>query len=507
MKTNKRRMEGFSLYQPQRQSPKAVALILLKYLLVIVRQVWPILLIVLINPTSDKGKYITAIVMAVAFISLVYSLIAYSRFYFFLQDNELCVRSGVFRKTVINVPFDRIQSVDFKRNVVHQFLNVVSVQVDTAGSKGSELELDAIDIERAEALRNIILAYKKAKTVTVAVVSDPVPPIPVAEEKPELILSLSPKDLIKIGISENHLRTAGIIFAFFLGLADDLDQLLGWDIYGQLENTTTAMSLVGILATLIAIPLFIGISFMITLIRTVLRYYGLKFWREGQRFKVVSGLVTRNEKSIQQSKIQVIRWMTSPLKQIFGIFQMNIYQATNYDSQQDRSLAIPGCYQRQVDQTLDVIMPGFRHAAFTSHRMHPRIVVVMVVVVGFIPAVLFGLMAWYNEGTMQWLLTLVFPLAVWMGFLYQKKRRFKVHPDFILSAGGIFGHSHKLIETYKVQSVHITSSPMQRWRSLATLHIYTAGGDLTFPYLNIDIARQARDYILYRVERDHKPWM
>ena len=49
---------------------------------------------------------------------------------------------------MLNVPFDRIQSVDFKRNIVHQFLNVVSVQVDTAGSKGSELELDAIEQEK-----------------------------------------------------------------------------------------------------------------------------------------------------------------------------------------------------------------------------------------------------------------------------------------------------------------------------------------------------------------------
>ena len=249
-----------NLYQPQRQSPKAVILILLKYIRIIVRQMWPILLIVLINPTSGKGIIITIIALGIAFISLIYSLVAYTRYYFFIQNNELCVRSGVFRKIVLNVPFDRIQSVDFKRNLVHQFLNVVSVQVDTAGSKGSELELDAIELERAEELREIVLAYKRERHVTTIDHADPIPPIPVVQEAPELILSLSPKDLIKIGISENHLRTAAIIFAFFLGLADDLDQLLGWDIYGQLENTTTAMSIFGLVATLLAIPLFIGIS-------------------------------------------------------------------------------------------------------------------------------------------------------------------------------------------------------------------------------------------------------
>lgn len=492
---------------PQRQSPKAVLLILLKYFRIIVRQLWPILLVILINPTHGKGMIITSIALAIVVISLIYSIVAYTRFYFFIENNELCVRSGVFRKTVLNVPFDRIQSVDFKQNLVHQFLDVVSVQVDTAGSKGSELELDAIELERAENLREIILAYKQTRSALNHTSEGSIPPIPALKETPELILSLSSNDLIKIGVSENHIRTAAIIFAFFLGLADDLDQLLGWDVYGQLENTTTAMSLFGLLATLIAIPFFIIISFTITLIRTVLKYYGLKFWREGNSFKVVSGLFTRNEKSIQQSKIQVIRWVTSPLKKLFGIYQLNIYQAANVDQNQNKSLAIPGCYQQQVDHTLDTIVPEFKHAIFTSHSMHPAIVRLMVFVFGFIPAVLFGMMAWINEGMMQWLLTLVFPLAIWMGRQYQRKRRLKIHPDYLVSEGGIFGKSYKLMEIYKIQSVHIHSSPMQRRRGLTSLHVYTAGGDISFPYLNANVARQARDYILYRVEKEHTSWM
>ena len=495
-----------TLYHPQRQSPKAIVLILLKYLRIIVRQIWPILLVVLINPTSDKGKYITIIVLGVAFISLIYALVAYTRFYFFIENNELCVRSGVFRKTVLNVPFDRIQSVDFKRNVVHQVLNVVSVQVDTAGSKGSEIELDAIDFQRAEELRDLVLAFKRSGAMRRSETAD-VMQQAIVQEPQSLILALSPKDLIKIGISENHLRTAAIIFAFFIGLADNLDQFLGVDVYGELEYRTASLSLLGILAALLAIQLFIGVSFLITLVRTILKYYGLKFWQEGKRFKVVSGLLTRNEKTIQQSKIQVIRWVTSPLKRLFGIYQVNMYQAANFEQQQDKSLVIPGCYQQQVDHTLDAVVPGFRDAVFTSHKMHVRIVILMVFFFGFIPAVLFGLMAYFNDGVLQWLLTLVFPLAIFMGYQYQRKRRMRIHPDFLLSAGGIIGHANKLIEIYKVQCVNITSSPMQRWRGLATLHVYTAGGDMTFAYLNHVIATQARDYIMYRVERERKSWM
>ena len=62
-------MEEISnLHHPQRQSPKAVILILLKYMRIIVRQMWPILLIVLINPTSGKGIIITSIALGIALI-------------------------------------------------------------------------------------------------------------------------------------------------------------------------------------------------------------------------------------------------------------------------------------------------------------------------------------------------------------------------------------------------------------------------------------------------------
>lgn len=500
-------MDPTYFHTPRRQSPRAIVLILLKYARILIWQLWPILLVVLINPRSGGGLVVVSLAVGLLILSAIYSLIAYTRYFFFIQHNELCVRSGVFRKKITNVPFDRIQSVDFKRNLVHQILNVVAIQIDTAGAKGSELELDAIRLPEAEALRDTILAYKRARRIEMANLGNDARDVTDVPEPPERILALSPVDLIKVGSSQNHFRTAAIIFAFFIGLADDLDQLIGWDVYNELEQTTTAMKLFGILAALLAIPFFIGISFFITLVRTVIRYYGLTFWREGQRFKVISGLFTRNEKTIQQSKIQLIRWATTPLKQLFGMYQLNIYQAAGVQEGRDRSLVIPGCYQAQLDQTLDAIVPGFRKASFAVHGIHPMYVWIMVVLFGFLPALAFGLLAWWNQAFFQWLLVLVFPLAIWMGILYQGKRKLKVHPEFLLSEGGIFGRTSKLVEIFKIQSVALTTSPRQRRLGVMTLHLRTAGGHVTIPYLEARTAREVRDYILYKTEVDHRRWM
>src|SRR5690606_16954928 len=361
-----------SLYTPQRQSPVAILLILLRHLRIIARQIWPVFLVLVLREDGGRNIKFLSVLILIGVLSFLYAVWDYTRYYFFVENNELCVRSGIFRRKKLNVPFDRIQSVDFKQNLVHQLLNVVRVQVDTAGSKGSELELDAIDPKRANALREMVMDYKrslkKTNEASTEIEGEITPEVPAFQETSELLLSLSPYDLIKVGISRNHLRSAAIIFAFLISLADDLDQVMGWNIFNGIGETTSAMSVFGLLLFLLAIPFFIVLSFIITLVGMVLKYYDLKFWRTGPSFKVVAGLLTRTEKTIQKSKIQIMQWDTSPLKKLFGLFQFTIFQATP-DVRQNKSLFIPGCYQPQLDQTLDVIVPGFRDADFSTHKM------------------------------------------------------------------------------------------------------------------------------------------
>ena len=59
--------------------------------------------------------------------------------------------------------------------------------------------------------------------------------IPTKERK-TLILELVPMDLLKIGVSQNHLRTAGIITAFFWSFIDDIEQAFNWKFMDAVEQ-------------------------------------------------------------------------------------------------------------------------------------------------------------------------------------------------------------------------------------------------------------------------------
>ena len=191
----------------------------------LVRQLWVLILVVFFNPKKQVFGGFTWLFIGMALLGALISVISYFNFYFYIKDGELVLEKGVLRKTKINVPLDRIQTINFKQGILHQTLNVVAVEIDTAGSAGQEFSLQAIRKEQAEALRSYVEANNSKATV-LETGDDEGHAAPKATTEGLLLFRLKPADLLKIGLSQNHLRTAGIIMAFTYGFIDDVANAL-----------------------------------------------------------------------------------------------------------------------------------------------------------------------------------------------------------------------------------------------------------------------------------------
>jgi putative membrane protein len=494
-------MKKNSLFEPQRQSIFAIILILLKLIRVLVRQVWPIALILVVNRGDNLRLWLVLIVAAIGIFSLIGSVISYLKFTYFIKDDQLHITKGLLRRTNTDLPFERIQTVDFEQNVIHQIFNVVRVNVDSAGSKGSEVSFDALDMEQARALRDFILAQKASQKTTE--ITDEIR----HEKAEELILHLSPGDLVKIGISQNHLRTAAIIFGAMWALLDNINQAFDTDIVELASNQAEMLVTGSIILVLIAIPVFLIISFLYTLVRTVLRYYDLRFTKTESGFKLVSGLLTKKEKSAQKNKIQIIAWSTNPVRKLFKMYNLNLYQASSIDVIGGKAISVPGCYKPHVDKTLESVFPGVSDVVYETHGIHPLARFRFILFAGLFPCLVFTVVALVTNNYSLFWAWLYFPLSVVMGQLYYKKRKLQLHKDFLIASGGIFGTKHKILEIYKMQSVKLNQSFYQWRKDLATVTMYTAAGDVRIPFIPIDKAREIRDYLLWRIESDGRGWM
>jgi len=494
-------MKKSSLFKPQRQSIFAIILILLKMIRLLVKQVWPVALIIVVNGGDNLQLYLVLIVAAVVFFSLTGSIISYLKFTYYIKGDHLHIEKGLLRRTTLDVPFERIQTVDFEQNVVHQLFNVVRVNIDSAGSKGSEISFDALEMNQAQAIRDFILAQKASHKS-----SEDAEDVQQAEPE-ELIVHLSMWDLVKIGISQNHLRTAGIIFGFMWALMDNVSQALDMDVFDLLTDKAEAFVMGSIIMGLIAIPVFLFISFLYTLIRTVLRDYDLKFTKTSSGFKLVSGLLTRKEKSAHKNKIQIIAWSTNPIRQLFKMYHLKLYQAASVDIIGGKAISVPGCYQPQIDKTLNTVFPGVGEVVFEQHGIHPLARFRFILFAGLFPCLMFSAVALLAQNYSLFWAWLYFPLSIVMGQLYFRKRKLQLHQDYLIASSGIFGTKHKMLEIYKMQSVKLSQSFYQWRKDLATVTMYTASGDVSIPFIPIGKAQEIRDYLLWRIESDRRGWM
>ncbi len=490
---------------PNRQSIIAIALIIYKTIRVVVRQVWPFIIIVLVggNASSYSG-YLLPIVIGVSLFSMCWAVLSYFKYYFYIKDDELVIEKGVLSKTKLNIPFDRIQSVNFQQNIIHQLTSVKKLEIDTAGSSGSEFSMEALSLEKADALRDLILKRKQELTQVTSLENEEQEVIE-AEEDRTLILNLSIEDLIKVGVSQNHFRSAGLIFAGLFYVLSQLSEI-GLNVDDRIEGYIKQGILPGIIAIIGIVILFFVISFLITLVRSVLVYYNLNLWRIGDKYKLEKGLFTRKETTAVDQKIQIMEWSDNPLKRLFNYFDVQLKQASSVQVKSAASIVIPGCSPSHVETLQNNWLNDFEYSRLDRQSVSHHFLIRKLFYNSLFGALFIAVVYFFKP---QFVLvpigyTIFKLVASWLQY---KKRSFAVTDDVLYIGRGTFGFHHAIMPLFKIQSVSLTQSLYETRRDLASVNVMTASGSMSIPFIPKQLARKLNDYLLFSIESSRKHWM
>lgn len=495
--------------EPSRQSQWAIVFIVLRFLKKLFRQVWPFAIALYLGRNSSFDRY-EMIFSGLGVFGMISSIIAYFRYYFYVSDDELVIRSGLLKKVHLNIPFERIQSVNFKQTVLHRFFKVTELEIETAGSQEQETRLDALTIDRAEALRKLLLekraeALSQSANNTITAVNQTVT---IESELPkEPIMALSLQQLIKVGLTQNHLAPIGVVLglafsAFVYGFTLDLDPIefveSMWS-YGE-GFTVIHYILLGI------VVLVLSVLFSIVII--ILRYYNLDFWRQGEKFQVVQGLFTRREFAALDNKIQILNWGQNPLERWVGYLNIIFRQAkSGSGNKAQMKFEIPGCSEEQVEYVqkhwLDKTIAEFSDKRSVSIHYFIRFTIYFT---GFF-SIIAGINIYLDNFLVAGLIFVFIFLGVLLRWLKYKKLKYAFNGEEVYIGGGLIGLRHSLLPAFKIQNLTIQQNPYQWRRSLATLVIDTAAGRIRIPYIDFNEAESLLDQYIYQVETSDKPWM
>jgi putative membrane protein len=278
---------------------------------------FPIVLFLLVG--EDQGPIgVFAVVTVVAMLATV---VRWSRFAYKIDRDALVLRGGLLQRWERTIQRSRIQSVDVVRKLTHRLFGVVELRVEVVGGQTTEGSLVAVTPWEADALRGILIADRPPET---------------DRAEPPLI-RMRPRDLLLAGV------TGGRI-AVLAGIVGWATQLLPGDLFVRVLDRVAGAdrSEVETIAA-IAAALVIG-SIVISLISTVVVYWGFTAERHGDRLVISRGLLQTRRTVVPLARIQSIRLEENLIRRPFRLASLRVLTAgygKRSGDEQQTSMLVP----------------------------------------------------------------------------------------------------------------------------------------------------------------------
>jgi len=488
-------------------------------------------------------------------------VLQYWFFRFRLEEDRILIRQGVFRKTALDLPFDRVQGINVERSPVDRILGLVTVSLDTAGSVAAEGQLPSVSTGLAEWLRTKAGAGGPARSAGAAGDDDGQPAGQVAPAaagragaRGEIVLRLAAGDIVRIGMANRNI----VLAAAFLGLLSEVLQIGEDAVESAMESAEAAFQAADEIVQTLLVAGFVlsGLALVLAVVigGAFLRYHDFTLWREGGAFRSRAGLLTQREVVVETAKIQQLTLSQNLLMRLLRGFRLRALPAALLPGQgvegtgigRTEVLEVPFLKAPKAEElrsevfgseggSLTLVPQDGGFVRVSPHYVRAltlRISVAAALVSAPLLAPLLAALAGAHFadgagappgegfpapslgggaavaaalGVFLWWLVLVPPAAL-LAWQRWRRQAYLHDRDGLASRSGFFGRKVDAFLFRKAQGVAVNRSPLQRRKGLATLQVQLACGRVAVPYIDHGLACRLRDRVLHRAESSRRRW-
>ncbi|MGS2726260.1 PH domain-containing protein [Psychroserpens sp. BH13MA-6] len=439
------------------------------------------------------------ILFGILIIILVIAILKYLNFKFHVNDEDFHLSTGIITKDHTIIPKSKIQNIYIKQNFLQQLIQVVSLNIETAGDKKSEIEINALDKSTALQLKQRLFD----KTKKVSQVEEDV------SNSDQVFFKVSPKRLILEGISQNHLRSFAVIASFVFGLYYEFkDYFSDLNLRSWLESLLqfeeeSFLNLV--LANVILVGLMLFGSLLFSVIKTVVVNFNLEVIENKKTIEINKGLFNKVSLSLTPSRIQNLVVKTNRVKRYFGLHTLSVKQAM-VNVKQRKNFVVIALEKLQLHHLIEKLLDHYTLGPeiLKPQGFYKRVLAFRII---FLAAVIHmpGLLVF--GASFLWLNLLWLPIiGLYIHYGY-KKAYYSISSDFITVGSGIIDTTTNILEISKIQAVKLQQNIFQKQRQIASVSIATASKTVVIPYISQLDAENIHDFLIYQVESQAKDWM
>lgn len=496
---------NFSL--PNKLDKKALFLVLGTTLYTVARAAWPIIALMVVK-REFKSWYFFAVIGVVILATFITKLINYFYFSYQVVGDELIIKKGWLNKSTTVVKLDKIHEVNLNQKFTHKIIGLYLVNIDTAGSSSTEIEINGIDFQKALALKDVLTSSVETNKESKTILSEENHEAIIYDQSADKI-KISLISLIKIGLTRNYLQTFGLLIAFSFQIIDQLQDFFYKDdasVYDDIFEASYDQYL-----GMVGVAIFFGLIALVVifnLARTLLTYYNYQVNLKDKHLTASYGLTDSHIISVPANKVQMFQFQQNYFQKLMNLFEVKIKQVeSNEDNQKKKGLIIPGANYLELNALFNVIFSNNLIDLKNGFKPHIRVLAIKIAIL-CVPAIITLIILYFTDSLLfSWVILPFFILGCLLIYMGYKNEKMIFKDDFVILKSGIWDITTTYLPIDKIQKVSISQSYFQEKRQIGSLNLYTAAGIVTLYYYDFNMLQRMVNEILYKIEKNKHSWM
>lgn len=466
------------------------------------------------NRIKEQPLIIVAVASTVLLLFLVMGVMNYWFYRFRVGANRIEIKQGVFKKSHIDLPFERIQNVKLSQPLYYRINDYSCIELDTAGSAKQEAKIVALKTHVAEEFKLKIL-----ETANELQTDEKVAGEIINKASNEVILNRRRmRDLVIHGLTNNRIWIfLGALAPFYNAISDVLAQFfesIGFDAEAYFSIETQAWWELGLHVLSIAMLIML-IVVLLSVVGAILMFYKYTLSKTSDRYIRRSGLLTKHEVSMKLSRIQIMvqaqDWLDLVLGRVNLSFEQNTSgaaNATKSGQHMSNKLLVPSVTVDESRALMQDAMPTQKLGEQTFMPISKRYILRSFLFIAFPIAALVFIAMFQKEP-----ITALVSAFIVLGFITAlsvirwKRWGYSYDNEYFYLRKGFLGVDYYCFPMHKVQQVQLKQNIFIRQYRLATLKIVLASGAKFVPYMPVKEVQSIINRILSQLVVDKRSWM
>ncbi len=406
--------------------------------------------------------FLHLVLLFVLFIMAIFSAVKWYFKVYWVENNILHIKHGVFVKKESYLNKDRVQNISTSSNVIYQMLGLTKLNIEVAGG-GSEPEVMLAGIKEDEAKELIALLNKKRSAASEEV--------PMAEES-KTIYQLTMKEILVASITSGRF---GLVFSGLLLIYTEFNQFLPEWLINKVEAYVMDN---GVYELIVMAAILMAVSWVVSTAGYALKYANFKIERNGNEIRIVQGLFDKKEFVLKLHRIQAITVKEGILRQPFGYCSVEVEVIQSIEAAGNEVMLHPFMKKKDVQQLLAYLQLPYEIEEVIVHL--PKAALRRYVVMGWITSAVLavpiaGASIYFKQHTALFVLIPLFIVFTILAYARYKSGGYMIRDNQLVMVHRGLAKYTGIMRRRHIQVVGYNQSYFQKKDELCTAAVAVAG--------------------------------